>query len=116
MRVIKENLNRDIFVNSGGKFEYLSDADAVAQLTKTAMETIKGELIYNESAGLDVQNTVWVGTFDLVKFEVTARKQLNSVSGVVRVLSFDANVVDNILSYETLIQTVYGEIQVNGSL
>lgn len=92
------------------------DKIAVKQNCDSAIRQQINELNYSYSKGIDYFNNVFTGTPNYQLFEAQARNQLNNVYGVISVISFDYIIHENLIEYLSLIDTIYGEIQINGQL
>lgn len=106
---------RDIIV-AGGRIQFVYDIDVVLQNCDHAIRQQVGELRYRQTKGVEYFNNAFNGTpnYQLFKFQVIT--QLQNVSGVVRVISFDYTVSDGVLDYSTEILTEYGAGSINGNL
>lgn len=86
----------------------ISGLDAVIQQCEELMETVLGELIYDQTRGIDYENTAWAGNPDLVKFERQARAQLLSVETVENIGTFTIEIVGDVLTYRAIIDSTLG--------
>ncbi len=115
MRTILVDDNGDR-VTKNGLFVYLTDIDAVKQTCEQAVKQQLKELQYDQTKGIEYFNNVFTGTPNFQLFEAQARNQILNVDGVIGVSSFTYEQVDNELSYNATIQTIYGNGEINGSV
>lgn len=109
--------SNDLMLGNDGNFSMISGLDAVIQQCEEVMETLLGELIYDQTRGIDYENTAWAGNPDLVKFERQARAQLLSVETIQNVTDFTIEIVDDILRYTAIIDSTLGNGTItNGGL
>ena len=94
----------------------LTDEDAVGAATKHAVSTLLGEMIYQSTDGVPYQEVVFNGVPDLVQIQFYIVREIQRVTDVVRVSDFTISFLDNILSYEATIETIYGETFINGQV
>lgn len=95
-------------LGNDGNLSMISGLDAIEQQVEEVMETLKNELIYDKTIGIDYENTVWAGNPDLVKFERQARTQIENVENVESVGAFTIEIVEDVLTYEAIINTTLG--------
>ncbi len=116
MRSFAENNSRDLYIGSNNQLVSISEAEALAQITKTAIESQLGEMIYAVDSGMPTDSVVWSGTPNLQQFEFYARKNISAVSGVTGIVSFEAEIVDDTITYTAVISTEFGEVATGGSV
>lgn len=107
MRSLANNANNDLVLNRSGNLAFVTDIDAVAQNTRTAMQAQRGEMVYQVNDGMPTRATAF-DRFNPAQFEAAARAVIMAVEGVESILSFSARKVDDVVVYETEIQTIYG--------
>jgi len=108
-------ITRDIIV-LGGALQFANNIDSVLQNCDHAMRQQIGELRYDQTKGIEYFDNVFNGTPNYQLFRFQAIQELESVSGVVRVLSLSYTVQSGLLSYSAEIQTDYGVGNVNGDI
>lgn len=114
---IATNDNNDMYLDADGNIAIVFDEDAVAQDCDHAVKTLLGELIYNSDIGVPYMQVVFVGNPNLTQFESSLRNAiLNANSDVVQVLSVTINRSGNVLNYSAEIESVYGQVFLNGSI
>jgi len=114
--VLGENENNDLFVGENNQLVIYSDLNATLQLCKSAVEIQTGTLKYNVNRGIPLDEVVFTGVTNEIQFRYYAIQAISEVTGVNNILQFNTNMVDNKLTYETEIETVYGVGSINGSL
>jgi hypothetical protein len=111
MRAIKIDINRNpVIIN--GSFVFVVDVDAVAQNCEQAMRQQLGELNYDAGKGIQYLDNIFTGNPNFQRFESQARSALSAVNGVTGIVSFNFEFNDSILSYNTVISTIYGSTTV----
>ena len=111
MRAIKiDNDRNPVILN--GRFVFVFNADVVAQNCEQAMRQQLGELNYDADKGIQYFDNVFTGNPNFQRFESQARRQLLNVEGVTGITDFNFEFNDNVLSYNTVISTIYGQTTV----
>lgn len=110
-----ENENRDLFLGPDGNLAMTSQIDATALLCKSRIEAQRNEMIYAMNEGMPTRDTAW-DRFNPNAFVAAARTILLATPGVVRVISFVLQHVENDLSYTAVILTDYGITTITGTL
>jgi hypothetical protein len=113
VRTLSADSTNDIFIAGDGNLSSSAGIDAVLQLCKHAMQTMLNEMIYDYSDGLPNFKVIWDGSPNLLQFNVAGRAALQAVAGVVRVVSFESAVTNNVLKYRADIQTQFGSAVIN---
>lgn len=113
---IAENANRDMYLGDDGNVAFLTDVTdnpiCTAQLTKSRVESQRGEMMYAKNAGMPTRATAW-DTFNPKQFEAAARSIITSTANVTGVASFTLTQDGNELDYDAEINTIYGAVTVN---
>ena len=104
----KADSSNDLTLGSDGNLSMISGLDAVIQQCEELMETVLGELIYDQAKGIDYDGTVFSGNPDLVKFERQARTQILSVGTIQNVTDFSIEIVGDTLRYTAIIESTLG--------
>ena len=110
-----DRVTRDIVV-SGGALQFVSNIQVVLQNCDHALRQQLRELQYRQSKGIEFFDNVFNGTPNFQLFKFQAITQLENVSGVVRVNTFDYIFSDGVLEYSAEILTEYGAGSINGNL
>lgn len=114
MLSIATDENNDIFLDAFGNLATVNGIEAVAQICRNKVLTTYGELVYGTNEGVPYFETVFTDTPNLELFQNAIVETLQAVEGVVRVKSFEYSVTGGTLSYTAEIQTVYGDMVLNG--
>ena len=111
MKAIKIDSNRNpVIIN--GRFVFVFDADVVAQNCEQAMRQQLGELNYDADKGIQYFDNIFTGNPNFQRFESQERREILNVEGVTGIVSFNFEFNDRVLSYNTIISTIYGTITV----
>lgn len=110
------NENNDMYIGPDGNLAVVYGLEAVLQICECVVKAIKGEMIFNTDLGLPDFQTVWNGVPKIAQYEAALLKALQNVNGVQRVSNLTVTVQNNKLSYVAVIQTIYGEGNLNGGL
>lgn len=111
MRAIKIDSDRNPVITNG-RFVFVFNADVVAQNCEQAMRQQLNELNYDADKGIQYFDNVFTGNPNFQRFESQARRQLLNVDGVTGITSFNFEFNGNVLSYNTVINTIYGQTTV----
>lgn len=107
MRSLAINSVNDIFLARDGRLAIVTDADAVGQNCKTAMQAQRFEMVYRYNDGMPTRQTAF-DRFNPAQFEASARAVIMAVEGVESIQSFEVDKVGNSVVYSAAIQTIYG--------
>lgn len=114
---IAENVNRDMFLGPDGNVAFISNSTgnpvASAQLTKSRIESQRGEMIYNFNGGMPTRATAF-DQFNPNQFEAAARAIINATADVTGVSQFGMYRQNNTLFYTAVITTIWGVTTVTG--
>lgn len=114
MKTLGINDNNDICLDSSNNIVVKEDLAAMGDILINKSQTKSGELLFNNSKGIDFFNTIFSSPAypDLFQNEVIT--QLENTEAVEKVSNFNAAINNNIYSYTVNVQTEYGEISLNG--
>lgn len=107
-----EDDNRDMYRGADGNIAFVSAAPCIAQLTKSRVESQRGEMIYAMNQGMPTRTTAW-DTFNPKQFEAAARAIILATSDVTGIQTFNMTKQENTLNYSATIRTIYGTVTVN---
>lgn len=96
-----------------GNLAILVDAEACAQSCTQAASSIRGEFIFDIEKGIPYMETAFL-TSRPNQLEAALRSTLQSVPNVIGVEEFALIQNGEIIQYEAVLNTVYGEVVVNG--
>ncbi len=111
MRAIQIDSDRNPVIRNG-RFVFVFDINVVSQNCEQAMRQQLGELSYDADKGIQYTDNVFTGNPNFQRFESQARSALSAVDGVTDIVSFNFTFNDNVLSYNTVINTIYGSTTV----
>lgn len=114
MITIATNDNNDIYLDAIGNLVISEGKDAVAQVCRNAILTIKGELKYDTTKGIPYFDILSQGHADLDTLRFYILKTVQNIEEVqaIKSLNFEAN--NNEIRYTLTIETKNGEAVVNG--
>lgn len=113
-QTIATNANNDIFLAPTGNLVIDSGQAAVEAACQTAAQMQLGEAVLQTQLGIPNFQTVWVGVPNVAIWEASLRQTLLAVQGVLAVKALTVTVADNVLNYSATIQSIYGEIALEG--
>jgi hypothetical protein len=104
----------DLLLNSAGNLQVFNSIEAIAQTARQYMQARRGEMFLAVPDGLPFDPVAWSGEPNIAQFEAAGRARLLQVPDVVEVLAFDAQLINNELSYIATIRTTAGEVAISG--
>lgn len=106
----------DLTIDAAGNLAMLSGEDAVSDVCRNFALTQKGEMVFKAQEGMPLIGGVFDDN-DLAQFEAVFKKRIKQVPFAdAQVVAFDAEVTENVLNYQAVIQTKYGQMVQNGRL
>lgn len=114
MRTFNATETNDLALSAADNFQVISSVEAIGQAARQAMQTRRGEMIHDVQGGIPFDIVAWEGTPNIPQFEAAARRRLRAVAGVREIISFEASLTGDVLTYVTVLQTDEGEVTVNG--
>ncbi len=114
MKTIATDKNNDLFIDAGGSIAIVSDIDALANISKNAVLTNRGELTYNVQFGIPYMNTIFADVANTDIFQASIIQTLESLDGVERISSFAFEINNGIYSYQVEETTEFGTVVLNG--
>jgi len=105
---ISINEKNDLFLNDEANMNLSYDIDDVLQNCQTAVQTTLGEAIYKKNIGVPAFQTLWNGSPNFQQAEASIRATILNVEGVININYFNYVVNNNIFSYNTEIETIFG--------
>lgn len=116
MRTLQVDSTNDFIIGETGQIALIGSYAAVAQTARQYGQARRGEMIYKADEGIPYAITMWEADPNEAAFEAAQRQRLLQVPDVVRVLAFEITRVGEVLYYTANLETVEGEIGVNGQL
>ena len=107
MRAFKRDSNND-FTLSNKDIAMVDDLQSVMTNCESVAQTLLFEQLYNYESGLPNFELIWDSNPNLRQYEVALRSALSKVDGVLKIISLNAKMENNILSYKAVIETQYG--------
>lgn len=104
----------DLAINAADNLQVVSSVEGIAQVARQAMQTRRGEMIYDIPEGIPFDIIAWDGAPNIAQFEAAARRRLRQVVGVRDIISFEATMAGDELQYVAVLQTDQGEVTVDG--
>jgi hypothetical protein len=108
------NAGNDIYRDAAGNIALASGVVALMQNAQQAAQTLLGELIYATDQGLPNFQTIWNGAPNVPLWTEYLRRTLQGVNGVTKVQSLTVTRVQDEIKYSTVLETVYGLVELNG--
>lgn len=116
MRIFAVDENNDMYIAASGQLAVNTALAALVQTCEHSMQSLLGEMVFSTGRGLPYREAVWSGAPNLRLFELSARRTLRNIEGVVAVDSLTYEARDNTLNYQATIRSSYGTFTIsNGS-
>lgn len=117
VKTLAINANNDLYLGPDGNIVVAVGIDAVAQACKTATQALLGEMIYSTDKGVPYFETLFqVGQPNLPQFEAGFRQAVLNVEGVVGINDLVINHIDDTVSFEMTITTIYGQTSLSNTV
>ena len=113
-RSFGENNNNDLYIGEDGNLVIRQDIEAVLLLCKAAAEAQLLEMVLAVDQGMPNFQTIWTDAGSIAPFEAALRVQISSIPDVRNIKSLDITVIGNDLIYRAVIDTVFGEGEIDG--
>lgn len=107
------NSTNDLYLDDQGNIATVVDVFAVEQDCDHAVKARLGEEMYQTDIGMPFFQTVFY-QLKQQQFNAAGIFNIQRVPGVVMVTSFESKQSGSVLSYTALIESIYGEIFLNG--
>jgi hypothetical protein len=114
MLSILTDSNNDIYIDSSGNIAMDIDIVALGNVAKNKVLTTLGEPQYNQLAGIPYFETVFCDNPQIALFQTAVIQSIKTVDNVLNVTDFNYKQNNNILSYSLTINSIFGDIQLNG--
>ena len=108
------NANGDIFLDTSGNVSLVSGLEAIQNACLTATRAQLGEMVLQTTTGMPTFQSIFNGTPNPAVYENALRNTLNSIDGVVNVVSLSSGILKGVYSYIAEIETIYGNFYLNG--
>lgn len=113
MKTFLTDENNDFAIGASGNFELISDAAALSQILVEYAQTAREEMVTQQTQGMPFFATAFGRTANIAQYEAAFRKRMMDHPDVTGVLAFFGEINEGVLSYQAVIQSVYGQIEVN---
>ncbi len=114
MRTVSTNADNDLHLADDGNLAVSVDLEAVKQTTVHYAATAREEMIHAYDEGVPFFQTVFARDVSLPQFEAAERRRILSAPGVRAILSFETIQDGDVLRYTALIESDYGQVEING--
>lgn len=116
MITLQVGLNNDLVLDGAGGISVISQRDALEQCCRSYMLAIRGEMIRKIDEGMPYDQVAWGTQANAAQFESEARARIMALRdwGVISVRSIVISQLRDVLSYTAIIETIYGELNLNG--
>jgi len=101
----------DIGIDSNGDLVFVTDLDQVVQHLRSRIIFIKKKWRYNMTVGFPWWEFVFINNPNLITIQSILRKTILKTEGVTKILDFDMNLKNNMLSVFFRVDTIYGITQ-----
>jgi hypothetical protein len=112
MNNLKVDRNNDFNIGRGGSFEFVEGKEALSQLCVQYARASTGEMLSKKQDGMPFFQSVFDRQPSVAQFEAAFRKRMKQVPQVRSVVSFDGSINDSVLSYYAVIESDYGQVEV----
>lgn len=114
MKTFKSDETNDLTLASDGNLATVSEIDAFAQSARQYMQARLGEMVHNADQGIPFGTVLWGGTPSIAQFEAAGRARLMQVPNALAVVAFTARLVSDVITYNAVIKTPWGEVRIHG--
>lgn len=113
-KVIAINDQNDIYMDGFNSLAIATGDTAVQQAAKTATLAQLEEMILFTLMGMPARQAVWVGSPNYSIYQAAVVAAIQSIYGVNSVTSITVSQAGDTLTYVAVIDTIYGELTING--
>lgn len=108
--------NNDIFLDNEGNLAICKNIEAVKTSVSCATKTNYGEIVLNTNLGVPYFTTIFTAHPDIELWKTYMKKAILSIPKVIGISYFKTYVDNkkNLLTYASVINTEYGEAEING--
>lgn len=114
MITISTNSDNDLYLDVNGNLAITKDINALSDVIKNKILTALGEAQFDVFAGIPYFETVFTDTPLIDLFQASIIETIEKTDGVNRVSDFEYTQNNGVLSYVATVETIYGDIQING--
>ncbi len=106
--------NQDIFLDSEGNLALCKDIEAVKTAVDCATKTNYGEIVLNTRLGIPFFETIFTAHPDIELWKSYMKEAILRVPKVIGIIAFKTYIEKSLLKYAVVINTEYGEAEING--
>lgn len=114
MRSLASDRRNDLVIGADGRLSIVTGAAAIEAVARSHMQTRRGEMIHAARDGIPFDIVAFGASPNPAQFEAFARRHLSTITGVREVVSFEARLGGDALTYSATLRTDYGETTING--
>ena len=114
MDTLKLDNTGDLCLCKKNNLAIYRDLNAVKQTCENYVKATLNEMILNWNNGVPYFQTAFNTNVNIPLFENSIKNRLLEVNGVEKVISVEAKIDNETLSYIAYIQTIYGDGVING--
>ena len=114
MKTIAINENNDIYLTPSGNLALKQDLEAMGDIFVNKSQTVRGELQFDTTKGIDFYNTIFNSPSEPELFQSELTEQLENTAETDRIYSYSSSINDGVYLYTADIITSYGNITLNG--
>ena len=116
MKYRKLDPNGDFTISTGADF-YIDSPEAVVQAVKTRLALFLGDWFLDLDDGVPWRTEV-LGKYTQSTYDVVVKQRILATPGIRSILSYSSNMdgESRSLSYDILIDTIYGTVTIQGTL
>lgn len=115
MKTLGVDDNNDLVLTAKKSLTVSADQEAIMQVCQQAAQAQLGEMVFAKNQGIPNFQTIWrKGKRSSAVWEYNLRKTLLTINGVLSVPSIIVGYNNDVLQYDAVIKTVYGEGRING--
>ena len=106
----------DLYLDELGNIAMVSDLEALKNVIENVLRTQLGELQLNTQKGIPYFQTIFSHQTNVQYWKAYMVEAIENIDNVIRCESFeiDINNEKNLLTYNSTIKTIYGDIFING--
>lgn len=104
------NSQNDLFLSDDGNLAMAEDKTALANIIQNVMQTRRGELRYDRSAGVPYFETLLGVSPNVELWKYYAGQEVERIDGISRVRQLVTRFSEGIFSYEMVVESTIGEL------
>lgn len=108
------NDENDIYIDGANNIALVTGQTAVKQAAQTTSRAQLGEMILFTTQGMPALQNVFNANPNLAVYQAAVVAAIEQIYGVISVQSIVFTKTETVLSYIAVIQSIYGELTING--